>query len=165
MASMMLQNPFMAPYADPNDRRRWERERYRRKYRGDRKFREREAQRKKPWYANNRNEIVERLRLRKAALAGQWQALAPVADLFNEPSGFLKQFATLRTWLRCCTKREIPAKKLRGKWHTSLAAIAWYLWQGADEAFKEHYSAPSKPDWVEPLTGLLIVLSEAALQF
>lgn len=133
----------MTPYSDPNDKREWQKQNFRKNYGhkltnqpGDPEFRELEAERKKPWYQKK-------------------QKCKRVVELFEQPGSFLPQFGTLRTWLRRCSQDKVPAMgkvpamKHQGKWYTSIAAVTWSIWQCGDEAFKENYRAPCKPYFLD----------------
>jgi hypothetical protein len=127
----------MTPYADPEQQRQWQRDHYRRRYQDDSKFREFEAERKKPWYQKHKERI-------SGEKGNRGRRLKLVVELFEGGYG-LEQFATLRTWLRWCSQRKIPALKRQGQWYTSIEAINWYIWKCGNEAFRKLYRAPRKP--------------------
>lgn len=120
----------MTPYADPNDKREWQKQNFRVRYHNDPQFPKLEAERKKPWYQKK-------------------QKLKRVVELFEQPGSFLPQFGTLRTWVRRCSQDRVPAMKRQGKWYTSIAAVTWSIWQCGNELFKESYRAPCKPYFLD----------------
>jgi hypothetical protein len=112
----------MTPYADPNDKREWQKQNFRKRYR-DPEFRANEAFRKGKefgWYGKHAEEICARYRAKRSKqkipawfMALDLRTIKPIRQLHAEG-----KFGSLglRHVLRRCTRGEFLAFKIANKW-------------------------------------------------
>ena len=109
----------MTPYADPNNKREWQKQNFRKNYR-DPDFREKEAFRKGKWYDKHAEKICAYYRRKRAEQkipawfrALDLRTIKPIRQLHIE--GRLGSLG-LRQVLRRCTKGKFPAFKIANQW-------------------------------------------------